>query len=166
MVIRDPVSQLPFTSGGGEGEKLLVSSCLPKTRRTIFFFFFFSPPPIVTPVFIPSTPFIAIPRNIQAWNLNKARRETERERTLSKRPGHPPVLFFLFPFLLACPDGFIPYLSARFASYTFRIRRYSSKASLDSLTKIVNATWSARASSGMRFRTHEKWINIGKQMDL
>lgn len=166
MVIRDPVSQLPFTSGGGERERSFLFPLASQRRGEQFFFFFFSPPPIVTPVFIPSTPFIAIPRNIQAWNLNKARRETERERTLSKRPGHPPVLFFLFPFLLACPDGFIPYLSARFASYTFRIRRYSSKASLDSLMKIVNATWNARASSGMRFRTHEKWINIGKQMDL
>lgn len=166
MVIRDPVSQLPFTSGGERERSFLFPLASQRRGEQFFFFFFFSPPPIVTPVFIPSTPFIAIPRNIQAWNLNKARRETERERTLSKRPGHPPVLFFLFPFLLACPDGFIPYLSARFASYTFRIRRYSSKASLDSLTKIVNATWSARASSGMRFRTHEKWINIGKQMDL
>lgn len=147
---------------GGRGREASCFLLPPKDAANNFFFFFFPPPPIVTPVFIPSTPFIAIPRNIQAWNLNKARRETERERTLSKRPGHPPVLFFLFPFLLACPDGFIPYLSARFASYTFRIRRYSSKASLDSLMKIVNATWNARASSGMRFRTHEKWINIGK----
>lgn len=107
MVIRDPVSQLPFTSGG-ERERSFLFPLASQRRGEQFFFFFFSPPPIVTPVFIPSTPFIAIPRNIQAWNLNKARRETERERTLSKRPGHPPVLFFSFSFFTRVPRWLHP----------------------------------------------------------